>query len=230
MRGTGNGKGDTLTAGHTGARFRREEPGRLRAGRQQLAGPREGQVRPAEPDPPGRTVPPASTVLLKEEVVARLFEAFSRRDLESTLELVHPEVVFEPMTAAVTRAGEPYRGHEGIRRYAQDVESHWEALTVHPAQIRAAGRAVVALGLVSGRGPAGSFQDAPTTWVVRFKDDLVAHVQVFSDARNVVSALVETGIRTEGPCHPASAGEDAELERLRGPTEILPGALERGSA
>ncbi len=137
--------------------------------------------------------------------MARLFEAFGRRDLESTLELVHPEVVFEPMTAAVTRAGEPYRGHEGIRRYAQDVESHWEVLTVHPAQIRAAGCAVVALGLVSGRGPGGSFQDAPTTWVVKFRDGLVAHAQIFSDARNVVNALAETGIRAEGPCPPASA-------------------------
>lgn len=122
--------------------------------------------------------------------MVRLFEAFSRRDLESTLALLHPEVVFEPMTAAVTQAGEPYRGHEGICRYAQDVESHWEVLTVHPAQIRAAGRAVVALGLVSGRGPGGSFQDAPTTWVVKFRDGLVAHAQIFSDARNVVSALV----------------------------------------
>jgi ketosteroid isomerase-like protein len=126
----------------------------------------------------------------KEEVVARLFEAFSRGDFKGTLALVHPEVVFQPMTAAVTQAGEPYRGHEGIRRYAEDLESYWEELTIQLAQIRAAGTAVVALGLVSGRGPAGSFEDAPTTWVVKFRDGLVAHAQIFSDERNVVSALL----------------------------------------
>ncbi len=125
----------------------------------------------------------------KEGVVARLFEAFSRRDLETTLTLVHPDIVFQPLTAEVTRAGEPYRGHEGLRRYLEDVEAHWEELTVHPAQIRAAGRAVVALGLVSGSGPAGSFENAPTTWVMKFKDDLVVHAQIFSDPRNVVEAL-----------------------------------------
>jgi ketosteroid isomerase-like protein len=213
----GKGKADTLTVSHTGARVRREEPGRPRATREVLRDPRAGREqpadpgaereRPAEPGPPRRAAPPtpAPTTLPKEEVVARLFEAFSRRDVESALALVHPEVVFEPMTAAVTRAGESYRGHEGIRRYAQDVESHWEVLTVHPAQVRAAGRAVVALGLVSGRGPGGSFEDAPTTWVVKFRDGVVAHAQIFSDARNVVSALVETGIRAEGPCPPASA-------------------------
>ncbi len=207
------GKGDTLTVSHKSAPVRREETGRARAprealrdprvGREQSAGSRAGRGRPAEPDPrrrptpptppPNPPAPPVPTEMPQEEVVARLFEAFSRRDLESALALVHPEVVFEPMTAAVTQAGEPYRGHEGIRRYARDVESHWEVLTVHPAQIRAAGRAVVALGLVSGRGPGGSFRDAPTTWVVKFRDGQVAHAQIFSDARNVVSALVETG-------------------------------------
>lgn len=121
--------------------------------------------------------------------MARLFEAFSRRDLDTTLTLVHPEIVFQPITAEVTRGGEPYRGYDGIRRYLQDVEAHWDELTVHPAQIRAAGRAVVVLGLVSGSGPAGSFENAPTTWVVKFEDDLVVHAQIFSDSRNVIEAL-----------------------------------------
>jgi ketosteroid isomerase-like protein len=125
--------------------------------------------------------------------VARLFDAFSCRDLPSVLGLLHPEVVFEPMTATVTQAGEPYRGHEGIRRYAQDVESYWEELTIHPTQIRAAGRAVVALGVVNGRGPGGSFEGVPTTWVVKFREGLVAHVQIFSDARYVKEALVVDG-------------------------------------
>lgn len=126
----------------------------------------------------------------QEGVVADLFAAFSRGDLASALSLIHPEIVFQPLTATVTRAGEPYRGHEGIRWYMADVEAHWEQLTVRPVQIRAAGRAVVALGVVSGRGPAGSFEDAPTTWVVKFKEGLVVYAQVFSDERNAVKALV----------------------------------------
>ncbi len=103
---------------------------------------------------------------------------------------MHPDIVFEPMTAAVTRAGEPYRGYEGIRRYTEDVEAHWEQLTIRLKQIRSAGRAVVVLGLVSGSGTGGSFADAPTTWVMKFKDGRVAHVQIFSDERYVTSALV----------------------------------------
>lgn len=140
---------------------------------------------------PGASRAPSQGPQSREGIVARLFEAFSRRDLETTLTLMHPEIVFQPVTAEVTRGGEPYRGHEGIRRYLEDVEAHWDELRVHPAQIRAAGRAVVVLGLVSGSGPAGSFENAPTTWVIKFKDDLVFHAQIFSDARNVARALVD---------------------------------------
>jgi ketosteroid isomerase-like protein len=152
-------------------------------------GDRTGETAVEVSPSPGSSPAQASSPQTKEEVVASLFEAFSRRDLPSALSLVHPEVVFQPMTAAVTRAGEPYRGHEGIRRYAEDVERHWVQLTIRPKQIRCAGRAVVVLGLVSGSGPGGSFEDAPTTWVVKFKDGLVAHAQIFSDERNVVDAL-----------------------------------------
>jgi ketosteroid isomerase-like protein len=128
--------------------------------------------------------------LSNEAIVARLFEAFSRRDLASVLPLMHPEIVFQPVTAEVTRAGEPYRGHAGIRCYGDDLEAHWDELKARPTQIRAAGRAVVAIGLVSGRGAAGSFEDAPTTWVVKFEDGLVSHVQIFSDVRRAHEALV----------------------------------------
>ncbi len=124
-----------------------------------------------------------------EDTVRRLFSAFSRRAFAETLALLHPDVVFQPMTAEVTQAGEPYRGHEGIRRYAADVEAQWDDLTLDPTQIRAAGEAVVALGLVSGSGRAGSFENAPTTWVFKFKDGLVIHAQIFSEARHVFEAL-----------------------------------------
>jgi ketosteroid isomerase-like protein len=89
----------------------------------------------------------------------------------------------------VTQAGEPYRGHDGIRRYFADVQSVWDELTLRPTQIRAAGSAVVALGLVSGSGPTGSFQDAPTTWMFKFQDGLVINARIFSETRHVEEAL-----------------------------------------
>jgi ketosteroid isomerase-like protein len=157
-----------------------------------LAAPQQAESRlrseVATPTPPPDT--PATDAPSNEEIVRTLFDAFSRRDLQSVVELMHRDVVFQPMTAAVTRAGEPYRGYEGIRHYTEDVETHWQRLTIRLKQIRSAGQAVVALGLVSGSGSGGSFEDAPTTWVVKFREGRVAHVQIFSDQRYVTSALV----------------------------------------
>ncbi len=125
----------------------------------------------------------------REEVVARLFDAFNRRDVAGTLELLHPEILFQPISANVMSGGEPYRGHEGMRRYMRDVEKHWAALTLHPVQIRAAGDAVVALGRVSGQGPAGTLDRVSTTWVIKFRDNLIVHAQIFSDERPLLEAF-----------------------------------------
>ncbi len=142
--------------------------------------------------PPRYGVAPSESILSKEDVVLRLFEAFSERRLADALALLTEDVVFQPMTAKVTRAGAPYIGHEGIRRYVADVEERWDELTLRPTQIKAAGQAVVVMGLVSGRGRAGSFADAPTTWMFKFRGDRVASAQIFSDAGHVLEALGES--------------------------------------
>jgi ketosteroid isomerase-like protein len=131
-----------------------------------------------------------ASVLSQEQVVELLFDAFSRRALADALWLLDPEIVFEPMTAIVTQAGEPYRGHEGIKRYMQDVEAHWERLALRPGHIRVAGNAAVVLGTVSGQGPAGSFEDVPTTWILKFHNGRVVRAQIFSDARPLTRALI----------------------------------------
>jgi ketosteroid isomerase-like protein len=132
----------------------------------------------------------AASALSQEQVVERLFDAFSRRALADALWLMDPEIVFEPMTATVTQDGEPYRGHEGIERYMQDVHTHWQELTLRPGRIRVAGDAAVVLGTVSGRGRAGSFEDVSTTWVLKFRNNRVIRAQIFSNPGPVTDALI----------------------------------------
>jgi ketosteroid isomerase-like protein len=109
--------------------------------------------------------------------------------LDAALSLLHPDVLFEPVSGAVLNDGEPYCGYEGMRRYFADVQAHWRELTVDPMHLREAGDAVVALGHASGSSAAGSLRDAPTTWVFKFDDGLVAHIQIFSDERLAREAL-----------------------------------------
>lgn len=144
-----------------------------------------------------------------DELVRRLFDAFNSRDLDAALPLLHPDLVFEPITAAFLNDGQPYRGHEGIRLYFEHVTRHWRRLEINPVQIRAAGVAVVALGQTSGAGPGGEFSAVPTTWVFKFRDGLVAGIQIFSDERHASQALAREA---------QAAGENAtedESKRMR---------------
>jgi ketosteroid isomerase-like protein len=125
-------------------------------------------------------------------IAARLFDAFNRRDLDAALVCLDPQIVFAPVTASVLADGHPYCCHDGIRRYMADVQQHWHTLTVEPAQIRAAGDAVVVLGRVSGAGDAGSFRDVPLTCVLKFRGALVARAQVFFQERAARDALGTT--------------------------------------
>jgi ketosteroid isomerase-like protein len=124
----------------------------------------------------------------REQTVREIFAAFERRDADGGLALLAPEIVLEAISGAVLR-GEPYVGHDGIRRYFADVEAHWSELVLEPVQIRAAGHAVVALGRVRGLGGGGWLEPAPTTWVFKFSGELVAHIQIFSDAELARRAL-----------------------------------------
>jgi ketosteroid isomerase-like protein len=125
----------------------------------------------------------------RQAIVQRLFEAFNRRDMPAALTLLHPDLVFEPVSAKALGHGEPYRGHDGIRHYFADITAHWQELTVNPVHIRAAGDAVVALGQTTARGQGGLLDNVPTTWVFKFEQDLIVHIQVFSDERLARAAL-----------------------------------------
>jgi ketosteroid isomerase-like protein len=129
------------------------------------------------------------TVSSRTEIVQQLFDAFNTRDPNTALSLLHPEIVFEPVSGAVLNGGEPYVGKDGMRQYFADVQEHWQELVVKPVHMRAAGDAVVALGHASGRGPAGSLDDVPATWVFKFDGDLVAHIRIFSDEQLAREAL-----------------------------------------
>ncbi len=124
-----------------------------------------------------------------KELVMRLFDAFNRRDIETALSLLHPDVVFEPISGIFLNAGEPYVGHDGIRLYFQHISQGWRSLQVNPLQTRSAGAAVVALGQVSGEGQGGPLVAAPTTWVFKFREGLAAHIQIFSDEQLARKAL-----------------------------------------
>jgi ketosteroid isomerase-like protein len=121
------------------------------------------------------------------KVVQAVFAAFAERDVERALELSDPEIEFTAMTSDFAGRVEPYRGHEGIRRYFRDVEEVWDELRLTPRDYRRVGDAVVVTGRVSARS-AARIIDGSTGWVWRVRDGRVVYGRVYASAQEAEAA------------------------------------------
>jgi ketosteroid isomerase-like protein len=121
-----------------------------------------------------------------------VFDAFNRRDIESALAVVDDDVEFFAPTAEIANEGRAYVGHEGMRKYYEDVAMVWKELEVTPTEIREVGDAVLALGRVYGRAEGGYIQDSPAQWVMRFHGGRVRWIHVYT---NRSAAFAEVGLR-----------------------------------
>src|SRR4051794_24944339 len=102
------------------------------------------------------------------DIVRRVFEAFSRRDVPGLLALSDPEVVFRPPTGRLAGRAEPYRGHEGMRAYLVDVARVWQELRSEPDEYIELDDRVLCTGRVYAWG-VGRVIDAPAGWVWRVR-------------------------------------------------------------
>jgi ketosteroid isomerase-like protein len=62
-------------------------------------------------------------------------DSWSRGDLDGTLALIDPEIVWRPVTAWPGIQAE-YRGHAGVRRFWDAFRDPWETITLEADRIR----------------------------------------------------------------------------------------------
>jgi ketosteroid isomerase-like protein len=121
------------------------------------------------------------------DLARKAFDAFSARDTDAALAVMHEEIEFLPVTANLTTGGVPYRGHEGIRSYMEDVARVWDELRVYPSEYRDLGETVVALGRIHGRG-GGMIIDRPTGWVWRCENGKIVFGRVYASQEEALRA------------------------------------------
>jgi ketosteroid isomerase-like protein len=116
------------------------------------------------------------------ELVRRVYEAFSARDIDAFLELCDSEIEFFPAgTSGLSRGGAAYRGHAGIGAYFADVERTWEELRLAPQTFRALGDHVLVRGRVYARARDGLLIDSPAQWVWRVENSKIVWASATSD-------------------------------------------------
>jgi ketosteroid isomerase-like protein len=126
-------------------------------------------------------------------LVERLFDAFAARDEDALIAIMHPEIEFFGPTATVLNEGKCYRGHDGMRRYLQDVDLLWAELETLPARFRVVGNHVVVMGRVKARARDGLEVDTPAAWVWRVEGDVVAWGCAYGDRESMPRSLQEDG-------------------------------------
>ena len=88
-------------------------------------------------------------------------DCYNRRDLESMLQIWHPEAEWYPFTAQV-EGDDAYHGHEGLRRWWANVDATFEEIEASVEEVRDLGDTVLALGRLRAR-----FRSGASRWTRR---------------------------------------------------------------
>jgi ketosteroid isomerase-like protein len=113
-------------------------------------------------------------------------EAMNRRDIESIVRGMDPEVRFEHRLAALQGK---FVGVDGVRRWFVDLFEHFDSLRIDCDDIRDLGDRVLARGIARGIGKeSGAEVELPLTIVARYKDGRLTHFIDYGDRDEALEA------------------------------------------
>jgi ketosteroid isomerase-like protein len=128
-------------------------------------------------------MPQQTTDLISDGIAA-----FNAGDLEGMLAPIHPEIEFEPLKAVLE--GTVYHGHEGFRRWLQDMAEDWDDFQIGLIDVREIGGDLV---LVHARFHArargsGNELDSPGVWLCEIEDGLIRKLRFYRDVETAMEA------------------------------------------
>jgi len=95
------------------------------------------------------------------KLVHGLVEAVAQQDAERLIELTDPEIEWHSFLAQLEEGG-VYRGHEGMRQYAEDLADTWEFLHTEVHDTLSVGAVVLMVGSLRYRGRGSGVEAEPT--------------------------------------------------------------------
>jgi ketosteroid isomerase-like protein len=114
------------------------------------------------------------------EIVRKAFAAFSRGDLEGTLDHLAPDLEFYP-SGRFMDTQPIYHGREEWTNFWSTFHAAWEQITISIQRIENVGDRVLVLGTFHGTGhESGVEVSVEAAWLARVKDGLVAVMHSFA--------------------------------------------------
>jgi ketosteroid isomerase-like protein len=120
----------------------------------------------------------------------RALDAFNRRDLDTLLELLDPEVTWYPaLTTQLGGERTVFRGHQGIREMIREEDDALAEYHVAVSETRDLGDRLLAIGRVRTEGKESEISlDSPWALLVEIKDGKAIRVRTFLDPDEALEA------------------------------------------
>ena len=117
----------------------------------------------------------------KVALVTKAFEAIRAWDVDTLVQLYHPDVVLLPLTGTRVESG-GYRGHDGLREYMSEARDLWEVLEPRGEVFTDVGDRVLVVGRCRVRGRSSGAESNPVcAWVIGVRDGLIVSHRACDD-------------------------------------------------
>jgi ketosteroid isomerase-like protein len=127
--------------------------------------------------------------LKAEELVRRAYEAFSKRDIDTLIEIADPTIEIHTVTGMIAGRSDPYQGEQGIKEYLDDVAETWDEIELLPTEFHELSDSrLVVFGRVRARRELAVI-DAPNAWLWEVGEGRIRSAQVFGDPQTARELL-----------------------------------------
>ena len=126
---------------------------------------------------------------MHEQTIHAAYDAWSRRDIEDLLELVDADAEARPILGANVGT-DVYHGHDGLRRWFEDLHQEWETFESSVEGIDERGDRALCTIRVRARGRAsGAVIDGELYHLVEFRNGLVLRLDAFREREDALRAF-----------------------------------------
>jgi ketosteroid isomerase-like protein len=123
------------------------------------------------------------------ELHRRTIEAFNRRDIEAMIATADPNIEYHPVLSAVGGVT-VYRGHDGMRRWFEQLDDAWEELRANPEAYFDLGEHTLLFYVLHGRGRhSGAEVAMPGAQVVRWRGGLSVYGKQYAHREDALRDL-----------------------------------------
>ncbi len=128
------------------------------------------------------------------EVVRRFYDIYAGRydryhdDPSALWQLLAPEIEWYPLTGALVE-GAPYKGHEGIKAYFEDLAEAWTESYVAADRFIDTDDVVLVLGRIHAIGRESGVEiETSAAWVWRLQHGQAVYMRVYLDRQEALEA------------------------------------------